>query len=97
MSNNKWTVEPWVYKEDLNTIMFGPDQHFIGECWPVFSKTQGAINARRIVAAVNACQGIPTGYLEDLEREELKRMIILGKESIGEFDGPSEWGRRSPK
>lgn len=55
----KWTKEPWVFKD--NIVYATGAEGMIAEC-----SSEG--NARRIVAAVNACAGINTETLDSDEK-----------------------------
>lgn len=82
------TPEPWQYRMEYRmTTIFAPDQtgdnphgtyiaeidgQDVGRLTP---SEQHAANARRICAAVNACQGIPTHALESGPARELLKLI----------------------
>lgn len=71
------TPEPWVIKRWQRTLMI--IGNFDGTHGQGLAHTVGlrgidgldAANARRIIACVNACRGIPTEDLEDLDDGDL--------------------------
>lgn len=77
------TPEPWVYSEDCDSrghyVGFGPVNKFVGETHISvnnFCTVQAKTNARRIVACVNACQGLDTRFLENLEALSLLEILV---------------------
>ena len=63
-----YTPEPWAYIVDKSidcVLVFSPHNRVLAEVWG--DHPRGAVereNARRIVACVNYCAGIPTDALE---------------------------------
>lgn len=72
------TPEPWFWNEKYGEVCFRSkeDDQSYGMACPVDLTAEA--NARRIVACVNACSGIPTEALEDgsarAERDALREM-----------------------
>jgi hypothetical protein len=71
LTNQDHTPEPWrlLNHEWRNMLIYGDDPRvkegrFIAEVNLYFSGAEA--NARRIVAAVNACAGVPTAELEEV-------------------------------
>ena len=68
-----YTPEPWAYHRTLGgeMLVFAPAHRAIAEVWGDY---RGSIeereNARRIVACVNFCAGIPTDELESRTRSD---------------------------
>ena len=77
MSETKHTPEPWeVVGKFSDRIYHAASDTVVAQAWyPGGSDSYPAetmhANARRIVACVNACAGIPTGALEKLKTGEL--------------------------
>lgn len=70
------TAQPKLQLDPKNTITAGTPTGG----GPFFGATTTEANARRIVAAVNACAGIPTEILEMIVRGELNLLIITHDE-----------------
>lgn len=94
MSENKHTPEPWAIDPDDRPNMHW-NNHIVSEanpniaiCFMAHDGTEqnerGEANARRVVACVNACAGIPTEALESGEarsvRDELATIAELEKQ-----------------
>ena len=83
MTKPAHTPEPWGYVENLSGSenhkgfrLHGASNWYFAEVYPVDEDgTEGRANARRIVACVNACKGIPTEKLESGDY----RMILQNK------------------
>lgn len=85
MSNEtKHTPEPWQYTESGVTMVsiIEPDGHTIFHCNTLLNSTAQRLkmeNARRIVACVNACAGIPTVDLENAQSRQNEQLTGFGK------------------
>lgn len=80
------TPEPWRYENDGESVLLYADGEYVGEadCRHADIETD-EINARRIVACVNACQGVST---EVLETDHINQALEL-LELIWEMSGDS--------
>ncbi len=88
MSENKHTPEPWFVNDkrkigwmDNAIFLFSEKEGNVVRCYDDYGTAEA--NARRIVACVNACAGIPTDQLESGEaryvRNELADIYALEK------------------
>lgn len=96
-----YTPEPWAYTVDKSLdcmLVFSPRNHAIAEVWGDY--LGGPVereNARRIVACVNYCAGIPTDELEaqtrlDWGNENIHKSL---KRTYGGRNGFSDqWSRK---
>lgn len=93
MSDEKHTAEPWqvgVGEDNGLPCVDAYDEtgHLIElcECWgevvDKFETEQSRANARRIVACVNACAGIPTEELEAVGRSQSQQDRLQTLEAV---------------
>jgi hypothetical protein len=76
----EYTKEPWAYtgEENGDFVVWGAGEHeFVGNVGAAFQQVGVVIdldyaNARRIVACINALQGVPTEQLEEAARAGIK-------------------------
>ena len=77
------TKEPWYCSNGVNNmaaVVHDNQGTMVIDCLdaaPYKSTSECQENARRIVAAVNACAGIPIKILEDMDLGHLKTALIF--------------------
>lgn len=76
MAETKHSPEPWRSDPDCGAILDSND-NICAEAWQYGTDPEGTAeaNERRIVAAVNACAGIPTAALESGALETALRRL----------------------
>jgi len=86
MSENKHTPEPWICRDNQHYNIGTSEGYAIADMafeYSSLGQEELKANARRIVACVNACAGIPTDQLESGEaryvRNELADIYALEK------------------
>ena len=106
MSENKHTPEPWYVVDkpwgNGTWINSGsPDPHhegFVADCEDMngdVDKDTARINARRITACVNACEGIPTDALERSKSlDEFMRSMKVIEQQRDSFKDAAEYNKR---
>lgn len=88
-SKTNHSSEPWVVATNTKSqdiTIYGLDNEGMFDQWICDIQYQGMgkanlanyqANARRIVACVNACQGIDTRFLENLEHGSLLKIVVF--------------------
>ena len=75
MGKQDWAPEPWKLSLDERGVVCANNTEGVVRDWVRnFSKAHAEGNARRIIACVNACAGVPT--------EDLESVLCLGKDIL---------------